>query len=42
MNTYWITLEVDERWLGAISNLTNDVYEGETCTWLIIKEITNA
>ena len=30
MNTYRITLEVDEKWLEAINNLTNDVYEGET------------
>ena len=42
MNTYRITLEVDEKWLEAINNLTNDVYEGETCNWLSLEEITNA
>jgi len=39
MNKYRITLEVDEGWLEAINNLTQDVYEGETCTWLEMKEI---
>jgi len=33
-----ITLVVDEKWLEAINNLTNDVYEGETCTWLSIED----
>jgi hypothetical protein len=30
MNTYRITLEVNEKWLEAIKDLTNDVYEGES------------
>lgn len=29
-----ITLLVDEKWYTVIANLTSDVYEGETCTWL--------
>lgn len=39
MPNYKITLEVDEGWLEAINNLTQDVYEGETCKWLEMKEI---
>ena len=34
MNKYKITLEVDEQWLQAIKNLTNDVYEGEVMEWI--------
>jgi hypothetical protein len=34
-----ITLVVDERWLEAINNLTRDVYEDETCTWLSVEEV---
>lgn len=34
METYFIQLEVDEKWLQAIDKLTNDVYDGEVCTWL--------
>ena len=34
-----ITLLVDEEWLEAINNLTQDVYDGETCTWLSIEEV---
>jgi hypothetical protein len=33
-----ITLIVDEKWLEAIKNFTNDVYEGETCTWIDVEE----
>jgi len=33
-----ITLVVDEKWLEAINNLTNDVYEDETCTWLSVED----
>ena len=29
-----ITLIVDDEWYQAIVNLTNDVYDGETCRWL--------
>lgn len=39
MAIYKITLEVDEGWLEAINNLTQDIHEGETCTWLEMKEI---
>lgn len=40
MNTYRITLEVDEGWLEAIKNLIDvDIYTGETCKWLEIEEI---
>ena len=43
MNTYRITLEVDEKWLEAIKNLIDvDIYMGETCKWIEIEEITNA
>ena len=43
MNTYRITLEVDERWLEAIKHLIDvDIYMGETCKWIEIEEITNA
>jgi len=43
MNTYRITLEVDEGWLEAIKNLIDvDIYTGETCKWIEIEEITNA
>lgn len=34
MKTFFIQLEVDEKWLEAIDNLTRDVYDGEVCTWL--------
>jgi hypothetical protein len=34
-----ITLLVDEGWLEAINNLTLEVYDGETCTWLSIEEV---
>jgi hypothetical protein len=32
--TYFIELEVDEGWLKAIDQLTNDVYDGEVCRWI--------
>lgn len=35
-----ITLLVDEGWLEAINNLTQEVYDGETCTWLSIEEVS--
>jgi hypothetical protein len=34
-----ITLLVDEQWLKAIKKLTQDVYEGETCSWLEVCEV---
>ena len=34
-----ITLVVDEKWFEAIVNLTNDVYEDETCDWQRIEII---
>lgn len=39
MNKYTITLEVDEKWLEAIRQLTGDVYEGEVCSWVSVKEV---
>ena len=33
-----VTLLVDEEWLKAIQNLTNDVYEGEMCEWLGVED----
>jgi hypothetical protein len=39
MKNYRITLEVDELWLEAINNLTQDVYDGELCSWKEMKEI---
>lgn len=38
MKTYTITLEVDEQWLEAIRNFTNDIYDGELCRWLSLEE----
>lgn len=32
-----ITLIVDDEWYNAIVNLTNDVYEGETCKWVSVE-----
>ena len=32
-----ITLVVDDEWYKAIVNLTNDVYEGETCKWVSVE-----
>lgn len=40
MKKYRITLEVDELWLEAINNFTQDVYDGELCTWTKMKEIS--
>lgn len=34
-----ITLLVDEAWLKAIQDLTNDVYDGETCKWVSVEEV---
>lgn len=34
-----ITLIVDDEWYKAIVNLTNDVYEGETCKWLSVDDL---
>jgi hypothetical protein len=43
MPNYKITLEVDESWLTAIKNLLDvEIYEGETCKWIEVKEVTNA
>ena len=39
MSTYTITLEVDEKWLEVIKQVTADVYEGEVCTWLSTNEV---
>lgn len=32
-NTYLIQIEVDEKWLDALAKFTEDVYDGEVCTW---------
>jgi hypothetical protein len=37
MQTYFIQLEVDEKWLEAINKLTADIYEGEVCKWINIQ-----
>lgn len=34
-----ITLIVDDEWYKAIDNLTTDVYDGETCKWVAVKEM---
>jgi hypothetical protein len=34
-----ITLVVDDKWFEAIVNLTNEVYEDETCDWQRIEII---
>jgi hypothetical protein len=34
-----ITLVVDDLWYEAIVNLTNEVYDGETCDWLRVEVI---
>jgi hypothetical protein len=40
--TWIIELEVDQGWFAAIDKLTNDIYDGEVCTWLSVKEKVNA
>ena len=37
METYFIQLEVDEKWLDAIANFTSDVYDGEVCKWITVQ-----
>ena len=39
MKTYRIELIVDKAWLDTINNVTQDVWDGEVCTWVSIKEI---
>jgi len=39
MNTYKVTLEIDEKWLTALMNFTNDVYDGEVLNWLNVEKI---
>lgn len=34
-----ITLVVDSRWYEAIRNLTEDVYDGETCEWIRVERV---
>ena len=34
MQTYFIELEVDEKWFKAISEFTANVYDDEVCSWL--------
>jgi len=38
MKVYEVTLEVDEKWLKAIQELTEDVYDDEICAWKLLKE----
>jgi hypothetical protein len=38
--TYLIELCVDEKWFEAISTLTADVYEDETCEWVRVQAET--
>ena len=38
MSTFFIELEVDEKWLKAIQDFTSDIHDGETCTWLGIEQ----
>ena len=35
-----ITLRVDTEWFNAIANLTTDVYEGEVCEWVNVRELS--
>jgi hypothetical protein len=42
MKSYSIVLEVDELWLEAINNFTQDVYDGELCRWVELKELENS
>jgi hypothetical protein len=39
MNTYKVTLEIDEKWLNAIMNFTAEVYDGEVLSWINIEKI---
>ena len=39
MKTYEIRLIVDEEWLQVIQNVTKDVYDGETLTWVSLEEV---
>ena len=39
MNTYRVTLEIDEKWLNAIMNFTADVYDGECLSWINVERI---
>lgn len=32
-----ITLIVDDEWYKTIVNLTNEVYDGETCKWVSVE-----
>ena len=34
-----ITLVVDEKWLEAINNLTQEVYDEEVCVWKSLREV---
>ena len=38
MDTFFIELKVDEKWLKALQEVTADIYDGEVCTWLRIEE----
>jgi hypothetical protein len=41
MSTFFVELEVDEKWLKALQDFTSDIYDKETCTWLRIEEGNN-
>ena len=38
MATFFVELELDEKWLKALLNFTTDVYDGEVCSWLRIED----
>ena len=38
MATFFVELELDEKWLKALQTFTADIYDGEVCTWLRIEE----
>jgi hypothetical protein len=39
VRTYKVELIVDEAWLEVLQDATSDVYDGETCTWVKVKEL---
>lgn len=39
---YRVEMLLDQEWLQAIQKITNDVYEGETCRYVKIEEITDS
>jgi len=35
-DTYFVLLELDEKWFKALDTFTADVHEGEVCSWLSV------